>query len=170
MTKGNQVTVDWNAKTVTVVDSKGGVVRSYGPPESGHSQATTFDPNDPQPLQGHNEVEGGRDAEALARLAAEAALPSVGAVKELLGSDAADTLGPAATGGSLDPNALRETGREGGVGEKELVNPNADPAHLRSQADEAEGRAAALRAQADQSEENREGGSKKSKATAKESS
>lgn len=116
---GNQVSVDFLARTVTITDSTGATVQTYGPDiGSGHSQVLKFDPNDPKPLVGHNTVEGGRDADAMARLAVEAALPSQGAVTELLGEEA-----PVLPVVGLDKSALKETGREGGVGEREVVNP-----------------------------------------------
>lgn len=142
---GAKVTVDFLSKTATVFDADGTILQTYLPPDSGHSQSVTFDPSDPQPVLGHNTVEGGRDAEAMAKLAVEAALPSVGAVVELLGEDA----GPTAPPVGIDNSNMRETGREGGVGEREYVNPNASSSSLNQQAADAQARADDLKTRAD---------------------
>lgn len=113
---GNRVSVDWNSRTVTISDKDGKVVQTYPFDASGHSTSVEFDPNDPQPIRPRNRTEPERDAEGLARLAVAAASPSEGARQELLGE-----AGVEAVPAGLAEGQLKETKRDGGVGEREVL-------------------------------------------------
>lgn len=85
--KGNRVEVNFNDRTVRVVDGDGKVVRNATPP--GHVVMVAVDPNDENfgvSLEGKLAPED-RDKQDLGRLAVQAALPSAGSVARILGDE-----------------------------------------------------------------------------------
>lgn len=86
MAKGNRVKVNWDERSVVVLDKDDHVVARYLP-QAAHVVELTFDPNDPQQglsYQGRVADED-REKQDLGKKAIQAAVGSQGAADRLLG-------------------------------------------------------------------------------------